>query len=255
MTKRNGIVDFIRDQLSSKQQPFVEGDDDNQNQSLLIEDTMPTRISNEGRKCYIEGIFARGGNFVNKNGRNYPNHVLQESFDGIQEKIRNGEILGELSHSNGQSVDLTRASHVVKSLSPKGDDWYGRAEVLKGGQGKVLSALLGAGAAVGISQKGFGSVVKQKNGILEVTSPYSLVSFDAVSQPSNQKFLSVVSTVVGTVWMASVAQNRKMWGVAFREGEQVARFAAVVRLDVLPRPEAAQAALMFSFFCSAITGG
>jgi hypothetical protein len=26
------------------------------------------------------------------------------------------------------------------------------------------------------------------------------------------------SIVVGTVWMASVAQNRKMWGVAFREG-------------------------------------
>jgi hypothetical protein len=47
--------------------------------------------------------------------------------------------------------------------------------------------------------------------------------------------------------MASVAQNTKMWGVAFREGEPVARSAATVRLEAVARPEAAQAALMFSF--------
>ncbi len=152
---------------------------------LLLCETMPTRIQHEGKKTYLEGIFLQS-NVVNNNKRFYPREVLQHVVDSLQPKIRNGELYGELSHSDKASVDLTRVSHVVESLRRKGDDWYGRACVVNEGAGKILKAVIDAGGRVGASSKGFGSVKKVGHSHHVVQEDYQLVSIDAVANPSAQ---------------------------------------------------------------------
>jgi hypothetical protein len=150
---------------------------------LLLTETGKVRIQNEGQKTFLEGIYLQSET-LNKNNRIYPRRVLENAVDSLQDKIRNRELFGELSHSNETSVNLTRASHIIESLRRRGNDWFGRSRVIDEGNGRILKSILDCGGRVGMSSRGFGSLLKNQAGHNVVQEDYRMITADAVSDPS-----------------------------------------------------------------------
>lgn len=156
---------------------------------ILLFETANARVEHSGKKTYLEGIYMVGGR-VNNNNRFYKTEMLSDLVSDLQPTIKEGGLLGELGHNNEATTpDYNRVSHVVQSLRHTGNgEFFGRAEVLKEGAGKVLQSCIDAGARIGISTKGQGQTQKMKdvNGnIYELVLPdYKLISCDAVHSPS-----------------------------------------------------------------------
>jgi Prohead core protein serine protease len=150
---------------------------------LLLTEVEKVRIQNEGAKVFVEGIYLQSET-LNKNNRIYPRRVLESAVDSLQDKIRNRELFGELSHSNETSVNLSRASHIIESLQRKGNDWFGRSRVIDEGNGRILKSILDCGGRIGMSSRGFGSLQKNQQGHHVVQEDYRMITADAVSDPS-----------------------------------------------------------------------
>jgi Prohead core protein serine protease len=128
------------------------------------------------------------GDKVTKNNRIYPESVLDEAVQEFQRKIKTGNAFGTLGHdASSMSVDPTKISHVVQSLAKQGKSYYGRAKIIDAGAGKILSSIINAKGALGISHKAAGSTRKRPDGISEALSPVSIISFDAVCDPSQSE--------------------------------------------------------------------
>jgi hypothetical protein len=94
----------------------------------FLTESAKVRVQNEGRKTYLEGIYAVA-NVKNKNNRVYSEKVLSSAIDKIQPSIREFRMFGELGHSESASPDLNRISHVVQSISKRGNEYIGRSRV------------------------------------------------------------------------------------------------------------------------------
>ena len=92
--------------------------------------------------------------------------------------------LGELNHpTNGPSINLDRASHMIESLNFKGSDVFGRARVLSTPMGEITKTLIDEGVKLGVSSRGLGSI-KEVNGVNEVQNDFWMSTVDIVSDPS-----------------------------------------------------------------------
>jgi hypothetical protein len=105
---------------------------------LLIE-TQPTTIHKEKGKLILLGKYIVSET-VNRNKRFYSAKTVSEAVDAVQDKIRAGQLFGMLGHPTDAGGDLSRVSHVVKSLQRHGNDWIGRSEVLGEGAGKIADS-------------------------------------------------------------------------------------------------------------------
>lgn len=148
-------------------------------------------------RMIVEGICQRV-NVPNANKRVYPNKLWEKIFanENINIAMSNKRIFGHLDHpANGKS-ELRKASHIVleHKLAENGQDIIGRFEILNTPDGLILQECFNAGMTVGISSRGSGSVVKNRDGFDEVQEDFNFDTYDWVGSPSTHgAFPRVVS--------------------------------------------------------------
>jgi hypothetical protein len=135
-----------------------------------------------GGKIMLSGIIQRA-NTLNQNGRVYPKAILEREIMNYQKLIRENRALGECDHPDSSVIELKNASHIVREAYMKGDDVYGRIEILDTPSGKIIQSLIESGVTLGISSRGVGSTVSQ-GGNQVVQDDFQLICFDMVSEPS-----------------------------------------------------------------------
>jgi hypothetical protein len=151
-----------------------------------IPNTIETCIeeSKSGDKnLYIEGIFMQS-ELVNRNGRKYPESVLDEAVNKyVTEKVNSNRALGELNHPPRPNVDAERACHRIVEMSKDGTNWMGKALVLNTPTGNIVRGLIEGGTSLGVSSRGLGTL-KNVKGVNEVQGDFLLNCVDVVSDPS-----------------------------------------------------------------------
>ena len=158
---------------------------------MLLVDTKPFNyILKESRerpgKFIVEGLMQVAGG-TNGNGRIYPRQILEREVNKLKEtSIAQGNAFGELDHPDSPLVQLKNASHIIKDLWWEGNNLMGRVEILNTPFGNIVSEILKAGYAVGISSRGTGSVTETEDGQVIVNDDFDLVTWDFVSNPSVQ---------------------------------------------------------------------
>jgi hypothetical protein len=151
----------------------------------ITEDVQYIQEEKDGKKTlFIEGVFLQS-NLKNRNGRVYPKEIMAKEVARYHaEQIDKNRALGELGHPDGPTVNLDRVSHMIVSLKEDGDNWVGKAKILETPMGKIAANLIEAGAQLGVSSRGLGSI-KEKAGISEVQDDFMLATAaDIVSDPS-----------------------------------------------------------------------
>ncbi len=150
-----------------------------ENIEMIIEES-----KEDGNKSYyLDGVFMQAEQ-KNRNGRIYPIKILGPKVSEYCEShVKKNRALGELNHPQGPTVNLDRASHIIKNLKVEGNDIVGRAKVLDTPMGKIVQNLIDGGAQLGVSSRGMGSL-KSVNGINEVQDDYLLAAVDIVADPS-----------------------------------------------------------------------
>ncbi len=138
-----------------------------------------------GKKEYkIKGVFLQA-NIKNRNGRVYPREILVREVNRYtKEFINKNRAFGELGHPDGPTVNLERVCHMVKSLTPDGDNFIGEAKIMNTPYGKIVKGLIDEGAQLGVSSRGMGSIIS-RNGINYVKDDFYLATAaDIVADPS-----------------------------------------------------------------------
>ena len=136
----------------------------------------------ENKNMYIEGIFMQS-EVRNRNQRMYPKSVLQEAVDHYSKnQIANNQAIGEMGHPKEPGVDFQRACILCESLIESGNDFIGKAKVLKSVPlGQLLEGLINDGVRIGVSSRGRGKL--DKKGIIQ--PGFRLVTAaDVVADPS-----------------------------------------------------------------------
>ena len=139
-----------------------------------------------GKKSHkIKGIFMQA-NIKNRNGRVYPQEVLENEVNRYRKEFINKKrAFGELGHPDGPTVNLERVSHIITSLEGDGKGNYvGEAKVTDTPYGKIVKSLIDEGAQLGVSSRGMGSL-ENKGGTNYVKSDFYLATAaDIVADPS-----------------------------------------------------------------------
>lgn len=156
----------------------------------LLIDTMPLVFSleeAEGRpgKYIFRGQFARSDRATD-NKRLYREHLWTREFKRMSESMGRRGTYGELDHPSDGRTKLARVSHLITSLSVKGNEVIGEAEILDTPNGRIMKVLADAGASVGVSSRGYGSVKTIDNGVQEVQEDFRLDTFDFVADPATK---------------------------------------------------------------------
>ena len=99
-----------------------------------------TEADAEGKKNYkIRGVFMQS-EIKNRNGRMYPQHVLEKEVKRYnKEYVKQRRAFGELGHPDGPTVNLERVSHMITKLTPDGKNFIGEAKVMDTPYGKIVS--------------------------------------------------------------------------------------------------------------------
>ena len=141
--------------------------------------------SKDGKKNYsIKGIFMQS-DVKNKNGRIYPQHILQrEVVRYNKDFINKNRAFGELGHPEGPTVNLERVSHMIKALYPDGNNFLGEAKILDTPYGKIVKSLIDEGASLGVSSRGMGTLQNTGNANLVKDDYYLATAADIVADPS-----------------------------------------------------------------------
>lgn len=155
-----------------------------------VNENLEFRVISEeksGTKNYfIEGIFMQA-EMKNRNGRMYPKEMLQtEVARYVKEYVQKNRAFGELGHPDGPTINLDRVSHMVVDLREDGDNFIGKAKILVDlPNGKIVKALIDAGASLGVSSRGMGSLRTEGHDVQIVEDDFYLVTAgDIVADPS-----------------------------------------------------------------------
>ena len=161
-----------------------------------------TEDSKKGEKNYfIEGVFMQS-NTKNRNGRIYPQAILQkEAKRYTDEFIAKKRAFGELGHPDGPTVNLERVSHMIEELQEVDQNFMGRAKILDTPYGKIVKNLIDEGARLGVSSRGMGSLKPSKDGVQEVQDDFYLATAaDIVAEPSAPEAF-VAGIMEGREWI------------------------------------------------------
>ncbi len=158
-----------------------------------------TEKVNGEKSLFIEGIFMQS-DVKNKNKRVYPKDIMESEVNRYYtECIKENRAMGELGHPQGPTVNLDRVSHIIVDLKGSGNDYYGKAKIVKTPCGQIAEALLESGAKLGVSSRGFGSV-RTQNDISYVQNDFKLHAIDIVADPSAPNAF-VNSIMEGKEWV------------------------------------------------------
>lgn len=173
-------------------------------------------VDTSGTKCHkIRGIFLQT-DIENKNGRVYEFGIVENVVKNYHENyIAKNRALGELGHPDGPSINLDRVSHMITCLKPEGKNFVGEAKILDTPNGRIVKALMEAGAQLGVSSRGLGSIV-QKNGVSYIQPDFMLATAaDIVADPSAPDAF-VQSIMEGADWVYNASTNSWMMAEQIR---------------------------------------
>lgn len=147
---------------------------------LIVEDNL-----GKGKQYFIEGVFLQSG-IKNRNGRVYPEHVMDKEVNRYtQDYINKNRAYGELGHPDNPSINLDRVSHLITSLKKDGPNYIGKAKILDTPMGKIAKGLLDGGANLGVSSRALGSLKTDRDGVQVVQDDFWLsTAADIVADPS-----------------------------------------------------------------------
>ena len=140
----------------------------------------------DGKKdYYLRGIFMQAEK-VNRNGRRYPVNVLEKEVERYnRDLVEKNSAYGELGHPTNPSINLDRASHLIKELYKDGNNFVGKAKIMDTLMGKIVKNLMDEGAVLGMSSRAMGSLRPDKSGIMVVQEDLHLATAgDIVADPS-----------------------------------------------------------------------
>lgn len=148
--------------------------------SLTEEDTK------EGKRSYLEGRLG----LVDKataNKRLYTRKLMEREIAKKLSDMKSKKIYGELDHPGDGKTKLSRASHFVLGANVnENDEIFGKLEFIPGTpNGDIALSIARAGGTLGVSSRGFGTVVPDAKGNLVVQEDYQLVTWDIVADPAN----------------------------------------------------------------------
>ena len=165
---------------------------------------------NGKKNLFIEGVFLQG-EIKNRNGRMYPMETLSREVGRYNENfVEKGRALGELGHPDGPTVNLDRVSHKIVSLKESGNNFIGKAKILRTPMGKIASNLLGEGVKLGVSSRGVGSLNKTNEGYSVVGEDFTLATAaDIVADPSApDAFVDGIMEGKEWVWDGGIIRER-----------------------------------------------
>ena len=137
-----------------------------------------------GKDLKIQGVFMQAET-KNRNGRIYPQAVLHKEVKRYnKELVEKKRAFGELGHPEGPTVNLDRVSHLIEELVPDGKNIIGKAKILDTPNGKIVKELLNAGAKLGVSSRGMGTLEKKGNASYVKDDFYLATAADIVADPS-----------------------------------------------------------------------
>ena len=144
-----------------------------------------TESINGKKTLYIKGPFLQTEQ-PNRNKRIYRMPVMEREVKRYNENyICKGRALGELGHPDGPTVNLDRVSHQITELYRDGNNFIGKAKILSTPMGKIAEALLKEGVTLGVSSRGLGSTIQNREGYMEVGEDFMLATAaDIVADPS-----------------------------------------------------------------------
>ncbi len=154
------------------------------------------------KSLFIEGVFMQS-NIKNRNGRVYPNTVLDKEVARYNEEyIKKNRAFGELGHPQGPTINLERVSHMITDLRKDGDNYIGKAKVMDSPYGTIVKGLIGEGAQLGVSSRGMGTLKQNSKGVNEVQDDFYLATAaDIVADPSApDAFVNGIMEGVEWVW-------------------------------------------------------
>lgn len=143
-----------------------------------------TEENNGVKTLYIQGPFLVAET-KNRNGRSYPVSVLENEVNRyMTEYVNKNRAFGELGHPESPTINLERVSHMITNITRNGNVFEGKAKVLDTPMGKIAKNLMEAGATLGVSSRGMGSL-KNVNGV-NIVQPdfYLATAADIVADPS-----------------------------------------------------------------------
>lgn len=141
-----------------------------------------------GKLLAFEGRFQMSDT-KNANGRSYPDSIWEKILTAggkWMNRIKNGEMLGELDHPKDGETRLERVSHRITDMrrSPNNrKEIRGRLLVFDTERGKIAKAIHEGGGRLGVSSRGQGSVVRDGGDDI-VQNDYDLDTSDLVHNPS-----------------------------------------------------------------------
>jgi hypothetical protein len=180
---------------------------------LLTEEAQSVKTLTEsvkGKKnLYIEGVFCQA-EVKNRNGRVYPSQVLDNAVNYyIENFINQNRAVGELGHSATPTINYDRVSHIIESLTKKGNDYWGRAKITNTPMGNIVKNLHEEGIRFGVSSRAVGSLRSTNEGVNLVGDDlmFSTVA-DIVHDPSCTSAF-VEGIMEGKEWYYDV--TKKEW--------------------------------------------
>jgi len=135
------------------------------------------------KNVFIKGIFAQAET-KNKNGRIYPNSILERECYKLQKMIAEDKLTGDLDHPKEPEVLLKNAAIKILSLKKDGSNYVGEARIMKSvPNGAIAYGLAKEGIKFGTSTRGLGTL-KEKEGTNYVNEDYNWLTNDVVADPS-----------------------------------------------------------------------
>ncbi len=137
-----------------------------------------------GKDLKIKGVFMQAET-KNRNGRMYPIGILSKEVKRYnKELVEPKRAFGELGHPDGPTVNLDRVSHLIEELYEDGNNIIGKAKILDTPNGKIVKELLNAGAKLGVSSRGMGTLEKRGQTNVVKDDFYLATAGDIVADPS-----------------------------------------------------------------------
>jgi hypothetical protein len=141
--------------------------------------------NDSGGRLVARGQFGKA-DIPTANRRVYPRSLWERELQKLLPKMKANEVYGELDHPADGMTKLSRVSHLVTNIDIQDDGLIiGEAVILPDTRnGKQLMAILKNGGKIGVSSRGFGSVVPDEQGNDVVQDDFQLMTWDFVADPA-----------------------------------------------------------------------
>lgn len=152
---------------------------DGQKVVLILENSNhKLKVKESSDKNYVlEGVFCQFG-VENNNKRIYEEREYLPHLDYLNEKIKLGNLTGQLDHPQDFEVRLSEASHLIEGLEYDKDkrQVVGKVRLLSTSKGKDARALIDDGVQLSISSRAAGVVESDKSVKIKRIFTYDLVA-------------------------------------------------------------------------------